>query len=302
MQLDLFIDNRRTILLNDAAGLLRTLNLEKVSAIYDDLLADEPEDLEICRLKVEAERWQERLFRFGEAGAQGLYEIHSHLAKEMSLALRNGILAFLSEKLLALPTPELIFMPPDFHLGYVLREAGRYVEAEYWFAVALRSGIAPRGRFLAWRGDALTMCSKDAVAMECYQAAFLDDPDSVNIDNFSNRTIHTLLLTLSNECFEEETDDRETLPWLPFWGWLHGSFPLDLNGIALDRDGFEASLQQADDGGTQPLARLWYEYLRFAEFLRTCLRDDREMVRVRRRMKQLNGIMFDRYMERVVRW
>jgi tetratricopeptide (TPR) repeat protein len=299
MQLDLFNDNRSTILLNDAAGMLRMLDLEKACAIYDELLKDAPGDGEIHGLKVAVERWLERLLRFSDAGPEGLYEIHSHLVEGTPQALRVGILDFLGEQLLASPAAELIYLPPRFHLGCVLREAGRHAEAERWFAAALRSGITQRGRFLAWRGDALTLCGKGAAAMECYQAAFLEDPDSVDIDVLADRDIRALLLTLGLECFDEEADDRKALPWLPFWSWLHGDFPLDSKVITADRTAFAAYLQQADDGGTLPQARLWYEYLRFAEYLRTSFRDDGERVRVRRRMRQLNGMMFTRYMERI---
>lgn len=299
MQLDLFNDNRRAILLNDAAGMLRLLDLEKACAIYDELLKDAPEDGEIRGLKVAVESWRERLLRFSDAGPEGLYEIHSHLVEGTPQALRAGILAFLEEQLLASPAAELIYLPPRFHLGCVLRELGRHAEAERWFAAALRSGITQRGRFLAWQGDALTLCGKVAAAMECYQAAFLENPDSVDIDALADRNIRGLLLTLGLECFDEEADDREALPWLPFWSWLHGDFLLDLKVIAADRTAFAAYLRQADDGGTLPQARLWYEYLRFAEYLRTSFRDDGERVRVRRRMRQLNGMMFTRYMERI---
>ena len=301
MQLDLFNNNhnRSTLLLNDAARMLRVLDLENACAIYDELLADAPEDREISGLKVAVESWRERLLFFADAGPEGLYEIHSHLVEAMPQELRIGILEFLSELLLALPAPELIYMPPRFHLGCVLREAGQHAEAGRWFAEALCSGIAQIGRFLAWRGDALTLSGKGAAAMECYQAAFLEDPDSVDIDTLANRAIRDLLLTLGLECFDEEPGDREALPWLPYWGWLHGDFPLDLNVVAADHAAFAANLQQADDEGKMPQARLWYEYLRFAEYLRTSLRDDRELVRVRRRMRQLNGTMFVRYMERI---
>lgn len=301
MQLDLFIDNRRTILLNNAAGMLRDLGLEKACAIYDELLADAPEDGEIRRLKAEVEKWRELLPRFSAVGPAGLYEIHSRLAEGTPPALREGILAFLGEQLQASPAPELVYIPPRFHLGCLLREAGRHAEAERWLAAALGSGITQRGRFLAWRGDALTLCDKGAAAMECYQAAFLEDPDSVDIDTIANKAIRTLLLTLGIEGFDEEADDREALPWLPFWGWLHGAFPLELNAVAADRAAFAAFLQQADDEGKLPPARLWYEYLRFAEHLRTSLRYVQELVRVRRRMRRLNGEMFARYMERIGR-
>ncbi len=127
----------------------------------------------------------------------------------------------------------------------------------------------------------------------------LEDPDSVDIAALAHGAIRSLLLSLGLECFDEEADDREALPWLPFWSWLHDVFSLDLHDIAVDRVAFAASLRQADDGGTLPPARLWYEYLRFAEDLRTCLPNGRELVQVRRRMKQLNRDMFARYMERI---
>lgn len=301
MQLDLFMDNRRTILLNEAAEFLRALDLEKACGIYDELLAEAPADGELLRLKVEVERWQERRPCFSDAGPEPekLHEIHSQLSEKTPQALRDGILAFLCEQLQTFPAPELVYIPPRFHLGCVLREAGRHAEAERWFAAALRSGIAERGRFLAWRGDALTLCGSDAAAMECYHAAFLEDPDTVEIDTLANGDIRSLLLTVGIECLGEEADDRQALPWLPCWGWLHGAFHLDMNDIAADRTAFAACLQQADGGEASSPARLWYEYLRFAEYLRTCLRDDPELVRARRRMKQLNGEMFSRYMERI---
>jgi hypothetical protein len=41
------------------------------------------------------------------------------------------------------------------------------------------------------------------------------------------------------------------------------------------------------------------DYLRYAECLRTLFRDDRELVRVRRRMRELSGFMFDGYMKQI---
>nr|HPR91110.1 hypothetical protein [Synergistaceae bacterium] len=44
---------------------------------------------------------------------------------------------------------------------------------------------------------------------------------------------------------------------------------------------------------------LWFEFLRYAERLRTVQRDDAELVRIRRRMRELNSFMFGRYMEKI---
>jgi len=46
MQLDLFSDNRRTILLNDAGTMLRSLDLKKALSVYAGLLDDSPGDRE----------------------------------------------------------------------------------------------------------------------------------------------------------------------------------------------------------------------------------------------------------------
>jgi len=44
---------------------------------------------------------------------------------------------------------------------------------------------------------------------------------------------------------------------------------------------------------------VWYEYLRYAEYLRTSYRDDQELIRARRRLKELNDGMFRRYMKKI---
>ena len=279
--------------------MLRTLDLEQACALYDALLAETPGDGELLGLKEEVEKWRERLGRCTDENPRNLYELHFLLAEETQPALREGLLAFLIERLYALPVPELVYLPPRFHLGYVLREAGRHVEAERLFAAALHADITDRGRFLAWRGDALTLCGKNAAALEYYKAAFLEDPDSVDIDTLAHGGIRALLLSLHLECLDEEADDREAAPWLPYWGWLNGVFSLDLHDIAADRETFSAYLHQTDDEGKMPPGNLWYEYLRYAEYLRACSRDDRELVPVRRRMKRLNSDMFARYMGRI---
>ena len=66
-----------------------------------------------------------------------------------------------------------------------------------------------------------------------------------------------------------------------------------------DRTAFVDALEAAHSSRSLPAARLWFDDLRYAEYLRTAFRDDRELVRVRRRMRQVNGFMFERYMERM---
>lgn len=300
MQLELFVDNRRNILLNDAAVMLSRLELEQAGAMYGQLLADYPDDGEICRLKLESQYWRQRLLQCSEGDIDTLQAVHHDLSEITSPPLMSAILDFLIKKLLAVPAPELIYSGSRFHLGCLFLDAGWYFDAERWFENALLSGITPLGRFLAWRGDALTLCHKEAAALDCYMRAFLEDPGSVATETLVNKAVLNLLLTAQLEFFEEEVEEQEITPWLAFLGWLNDIFALDVKSVALDPETFVAYLAEVELGGKLSVPRLWYEYLRYAEYLRSSASDNKELVRVRKRMKQLHDGMFLCYMERVV--
>jgi hypothetical protein len=159
MQLDLFSDNRRTILLNDAGAMLRSLDLEKALFVYAGLLDDSPGDREILRLQRTVGQWFDILarFRVSPLGSERLHELWLELKDDTPPLLADGILRILIAELEELPAPEQIYHPPRFHIGVMILSAGRYAEAEQWFAKALGGGIENRSRFLAWRGDALTL-------------------------------------------------------------------------------------------------------------------------------------------------
>jgi len=54
-----------------------------------------------------------------------------------------------------------------------------------------------------------------------------------------------------------------------------------------------------EDDPAIDLSRLWFEYLRYAEYLRTRHRDDGEMIRARKRMKELAPELFEAYMAKL---
>lgn len=303
MQLDLFSDNRRTIRLNDAEELLGVLDLNGADTMYAELLEEFPGDGELVRLRTEVTFWREYLSAGRPPAPESLREMFNLISPRTCQSLQSGLLAHIAAGLLELPSPELVYTAPDFHLGCVLRKAGRHGEAIQWFGAAVASGISPRGRFLAWQGDALTEAMREEEALESYRNAFLDDPDTVDLTSLANSRIRDLLDELEAECADDDEDAgrEEVVSWLPFWGWLRGVFSLDLNDIADDTGAFVSKLRLIDDEDLLPLPRLWFEYLRYAEFLRLGLRDDREQGRVRLRMKQLDGPMFARYMKRVGR-
>lgn len=72
-----------------------------------------------------------------------------------------------------------------------------------------------------------------------------------------------------------------------------------MDEINRDRNAFRVFLEETKRSGNITLPRLWFEYLRYGEFLRTLNRDDRVLVQVRRRMRDLCGFMFDRYMAKI---
>lgn len=99
----------------------------------------------------------------------------------MPPALAAALRRLLIDELGLLPIPEPICLPPRFHIGTLLLAAGRFAEAEHWLARALDAGIGERGRFLAWRGDALTKLGDAQRAMSAYLAAFLEGPHEVDL-------------------------------------------------------------------------------------------------------------------------
>ena len=110
----------------------------------------------------------------------------------------------------------------------------------------------------------------------------------------ADRAIHELVTDV--EAVVDEPS--EILPWLPVWGWLSSIFTLDLNDL-VGRSGVFASLVEAEAAGSLTVPQVWYEYLRYAEFLRTSHRDDQELIRARRRLKELDDGMFRRYMKKI---
>jgi hypothetical protein len=174
----------------------------------------------------------------------------------------------------------------------------RYAEAESWFARALDSGIHERSRFLGWRGDVLMSLGETGKARDSWLVAFLEGPRSVDLPSLKNRLIHDLLSSLEIEEGDEMEED-EIVCWLPVWGWLQGEFGLSMEEVVADQSAFVASLDNSAGSRDMKTPRLWFEHLRYAEYLRTVFRNDRELVRVRRRMRDMNGFMFDRYMEKI---
>jgi tetratricopeptide (TPR) repeat protein len=297
MQLDLFQDNRRTILLNSAEEHLRNLELEQAVGHYGEMLAETPDDLSISAVKTAVEAWQRRLERFHSSppGIDRIYHLYQSITESIPTALLAGLRTFIIMQLEAEESPELIFIPPRFHLGCLLLEIRTPVEAEKWFARALDSAIPARGRFLAWRGDALVMAGETSDAREYYLAAFLEDPSGVDVSRLRDQAVREMLIEME----EEGIDEDETIFWAPAWGWLKGMFGLG----TLERERIESLYVEfqttGDASAVFALPRLWFEFLRHAERLRTEFRNDGELVRVRRKMKELNPILFAKYMEKI---
>jgi tetratricopeptide (TPR) repeat protein len=300
MQLDLFSDNRHTILMNEAGEALRVLDLDKAMAIYADLLNDAPGDRTILQLQRTVWQWHDNLsgFHVHPVGSEPLHDLWLKLTDDTPPPLATGVLQVVLAGLKKLPGPELIYIPPRFHIGTLLMAQERYAEAESWLAKALHNGIDERARFLGWRGDALMSLGETGKAKESWLAAFLEGPRSVDLPSLKNRMIHNLLFSLEIEGCDEMEED-EMVCWLPIWGWLQGEFGLSMEEVAADHGAFAASLENSLGFRDMTLPRRWFEYLRYAEYLRTAFRNDRELVRVRRRMRDMNGFMFDRYMEKI---
>jgi tetratricopeptide (TPR) repeat protein len=298
MQLDLFSDNRRNILLNDAGEWLRLLRLEKALTIYSELLSEAPADVELLSLQQQVVSWQNRLARFNAAPIEtsGLHHLWQSLIPETPPPLAAVVRELLIKELLEFPSPELIYLPPRFHLGVILLADGQVEAAEDWFARAIHGGINHRARFEIWRGKALERLNDTQAAKEAYLLAFLEEPQEVDPDLLQSPLIHELYLSL--ECEVPELSEAELRAWLPVWGWIQGEWEIKPYDITTSTT-ICAQLEEAEQSGSMPPSRLWFEYLRYTEYVRTIARNDRELVRVRRLMRQRSGFMFDRYMEKI---
>jgi tetratricopeptide (TPR) repeat protein len=297
MQLDLFLDNRRTILNNLADEHLRKLELEEAAALYDRILTETPDDPAIVSAKQALETWRNRLQHFHSSPpvVDRIYDLYLRLAEPAPVSLTAGFRSFIMEQLELEESPELIFIPPRFHLGCLLLETERAVEAETWFSLALDSGIPEQGRFLAYLGDALVAKKETAAARDCYRDAFLEDPHGVDLDHLRDRAVREMPMEMEEEGISEE----EGVCWIPVWGWLNGIFtlwPADIDDPRM-LGGECSRMRESPDQRTTP--RLWFDCLRHAERLRTGIRDDGELVRMRRNMKELNPFMFGKYMEKI---
>jgi tetratricopeptide (TPR) repeat protein len=297
MQLDLFLDNRRTILVNAANEHLRNLELEQATALYDRILTEAPDDSAIISAKQAVEAWRRRveLFHSSSPGIDRICVLYQNLSEPASTFLVSGLRSLIMEHLEREDSPELIFIPPRFHLGCLLMEIGKTDEAETWFLLALDSGIPERGRFLAYLADALVMKGEADAARECYLAAFLEDPHGIDRDYLRDQDVREMIVEIEDEGVAGE----EAFCWVPVWGWLNGIFALETS-VGDGKRKFDSELLTMDASpGEKSVPRLWFELLRRAEHLRTRFRDDDELIRVRRKMKELNPDLFTRYMDNI---
>lgn len=299
MQLDLFRDNRRTILQHDLVAHLEGLQLAEAFALSTDLLQDEPADQELLHLIRQISVWQQRLAAFNRrpCSVDILSDIYKSLSPDLPKALLKGLQTLIYERLRALPDCELLYRAPDFHIGSLLLSMGKYHEALHWLNRAIEGSIAPLSRFLGWRGDALYQLRQLESACDAYLAALLDDPVVIAPSTLDNLIIRDLLFCLEEE--DDLTSDEDKLQWLPAWGWLEEVFRLSLTELATDPSGHISYLEAHDQQQQLATGHLWFEYLRYAELLRTHHRNDTELIRVRKRMRQLNPEMFARYMDKI---
>lgn len=299
MQLDLFEDNRPGILLNNGHHLILARDLPSAAEAYQRLLAEYPDDLHARDMLKLISGWMPRLPSpdSPDITPDQLHQLWLHLDSLSHPALRSTVLEILHDAMNALPDPEHIYRAPRFHLGQILMECGRFANAASCFQSALSIGDMPRGKFLAWRGDALTRMGSDEQALGCYLSAFLDDPWSVDMQSIKNGTIVNLHTSL---CIEsaDEMEEEETPEWLPVWGWLHDVFPLPQYAAATDIPNF-GTLQHQISGDTVTRGRRWFELLTHAERLRTNCRENCDLVPVRKILKNMNGFMFKWYMRTI---
>lgn len=300
MQLNLFEDNRPTVLLNIADELIRSKEFVRALSVYDQLVAEYPGDAQFPPLRELVGQW------FDLLSATGTIPVNPELLRSiwlrldsLSLAsLRSVALDMLLDAMFSLTPPEQLYLPPRLHLGQVLMKAGRFTEAADCFHAALAFASGARGRFLAWHGDALTLAGNHTAALQSYLAAFLDDPTTIDMESVKSPTIHSLRDSLHFDA-TDEIEEHDEPAWLPVWGWLDGVFALSVSTVSEGETPSAAvfAVELAEKG--RPTPRVWFEMLAHAERMRTVSRNTSELGAVRRLMKTSNEFMFGCYLEKI---
>jgi len=300
MQLDLFEDNRPGILLNIANEFILARDLDQAVSVYDQLLADYPDGRHVAALRSLVDEWRGILSGINASACDPakLQAIWQRLEAISHPALRTTVPRILIDALRAMPHPEGIYMPPRFHLGHILLETGQFAAAAECFGAALSTKGIPRGKFLAWRGDALTLAKDHGAALKSYLAAFLDDPLTVEMSSVRNRTINALHVSMSFAAADEIAEDEEPA-WLPVWGWLQGVFTLPLYPDPSEQSRGVADFELLIEEESCCVPRIWFDMLTHAERQRVVHRDGKELAAIRRLMKRANGFMFGCYLEKI---
>jgi len=300
MQLDLFEDNKPGILLNIADEFIRDREFEQALSVYRQLQAEYPADRHFTALLELVDEWSRELdgLEINPLDPEKCNSIWQRLDSLSHPLLRRTVLDMLTARLRTLPEPARLYVAPRFHIGHLLLESGCYPEAADCFAAALSGPGLERGRFLAWRGDALTLANQHEDALKNYFEAFLDDPGSIDLPFIKNRTICNLIASLGFEAGDEIDEDQQ-IAWLPVWGWLQGVFSLPLLPLFSEEPLDSAACEAMITAEPDCVPRLWFDLLARAEWLRSAPGDGRELAAVRRLMKKTSGFMFSYYLDTV---
>lgn len=300
MQLDLFEDNKPGILLNIADEFIQARDFDQAASVYQQLLEECPADRHSAELLKLVNEWNGLLagLEINLVDPEKLNSIWLRLDSISHPLLRRTVLEMLTGRLRALPEPERLYIAPRFHLGHLLLEKGCYPEAADCFSAAILVPGLERGRFLAWRGDALTLAMQHEAALNSYFEAFLEDPDSIEMPFLKNRTILNLVTSLSLEA-GDEIDEEQQNAWIPVWGWLQGVFSLPLLPLFSEEPLDSAACEALITAEPDCVPRFWFDLLARAEWLRSTPSDGRELATVRRLMKKTNGFMFSCYLDKV---
>jgi tetratricopeptide (TPR) repeat protein len=300
MQLNLFEDNRPTVLLNIADEFVRLREFTQALSVYDQLVAEYPDDKQFPALRELVGQWLDLLSGTDTipVNLEVLHSIWLRLDSIFLPSLSLVALDMLIDAMFSLAPPEQCFLPPRFHLGQVLMKAGRFAEAADCFHAALSSARVDRGRFLAWHGDALTLAGNHDAALKSYFDAFLDDPISIDVKSVQSRTIHSLRDSLHFDA-TDEIEEQDEPAWIPVWGWIGGVFALSLRTVPEEDTPSAAAFaaELAEKGRFTP--RIWFDMLAHAERVRTVSRDSKELGAVRRLMKNSNEFMFGCYLGKI---
>lgn len=272
VQLDLF--SRDRIKVGEGFNALAMLDLQVVATIFEDILQKwhgHPDAVAGHRMAVD---WIDFLKKIETLKKEDVViylweKIKSYSFGQRGQVLRKGLI----QRIITLLEDDYCFyISPDLCLGCLYMEIAEYSKAEEALNM-LAEQHSRDGKILVYLGNCLWLQERTAEARAIYAKALLTSPWDIELEGFTDKELIEAIV-------------EENIYMSPLYGWLRRILPLvDIN------------IEEPHDKNHEWLLMI-YNTIKLAEKARL-QHDHKEMVEMRRILKESEPAVFLEYMGRI---